>query len=71
MEKWFHCDIVVEAGLTYYERPLPNLMTSSIAGNCPSFQKGVELVELTIDQPELVLMLMLLDELKVEPMELP
>ena len=54
-----------------YERPLPNLMMSSIAGNCPSFQKGVELVELTIDQPELVLMLMLLDELKVEPMELP
>jgi len=31
----------------------------------------VELVELTIDPPELVLMLMLLDELNVEPMLLP
>ena len=36
-----------------------------------SIQKVVELVELIIDPPELVLMLMLLDELKVEPIELP
>lgn len=37
---------------------------------CSSFfQKLVELVELTIDPSEL--MLMLLDELKVEPMRLP
>jgi hypothetical protein len=36
-----------------------------------SFQKVVELVELTIDPPELMPMLMLRDELKVEPIELP
>ncbi len=35
------------------------------------FQKAVELVELIIDPPELPLMLMLLEELKVEPIEFP
>jgi hypothetical protein len=50
---------------TYIQRY--NTTQDSTEYNSISPQKLVELVELTIDPPPLVLMLMLFDELKLEP----